>query len=118
MQIIAREVELQTMRRSAPKNTNSNTSKSTQPFQKPKPQNHLQKLNTKGVASKARTKDLVRIEFICFLFFRSLLCLIATWISNEEKYIHKSWNMLMTESNKKLKTFQFALEILNFNFVR
>lgn len=59
MQIIAREVELQTMRRSAPKNDTNNTSKPNKVPQKPKPQNHLQKLHTKNVVSVARTKDLV-----------------------------------------------------------
>lgn len=56
MQIIAREVELQTMRRSAPKNGAANDTKAKA---KPKPQNHLQRLNTKGVNSTAKTKDLV-----------------------------------------------------------
>lgn len=58
MQIIAREVEIQTMRRSAPKNDTNNTSKSNKLPLKPKPQNHLQKLHTKNV-SVGRTKDLV-----------------------------------------------------------
>lgn len=106
MQIIAREVELQTMRRSAPKNTNPNTNTSKPNVsQKPKPQNHLQKLNTKGVAPKARTKDLVCIEFSYFSFYNS------TWHANEK--IHKSCIMIMT----KLKIIHFALEIMNFNFV-
>lgn len=65
MQIIAREVELETMRRSAPKQ-NSNkatitTTTSKQAIVKPKPQNHLQRLNMKGV--KAKTKDTVCIHF-------------------------------------------------------
>lgn len=59
MQIIAREVELQTMRRSAPKNGAENSSTSKRAPQKPKPQNHLQKLNTKGINTGMKTKDLV-----------------------------------------------------------
>lgn len=63
MQIIAREVELQTMRRSAPKNGDENATKPKKAVQKPKPQNHLQRLNTKG--GVAKTKDLV-----CFVVVR------------------------------------------------
>lgn len=66
MQIIAREVELQTMRRSAPKNSDNNpTTKTTKALQKPKPQNHLQRLNLKSAVAK--TKDLVR--FVVIIFF-------------------------------------------------
>lgn len=71
MQIIAREVEIQTMRRSAPKNaTANNNTKSNKPEQraKPKPQNHLQRLNTKGTSSGIKTKDLV-----CLISFLSLI---------------------------------------------
>lgn len=60
MQIIAREVELQTMRRSAPKNSTENPTKANKTVQKPKPQNHLQRLNAKGGNGIAKTKDLVR----------------------------------------------------------
>lgn len=70
MQIIAREVELQTMRRSAPKDsTDNNATKTNKTVQKPKPQNHLQRLNTKGAVAK--TKDLVRfiIFIVCFHHF-------------------------------------------------
>lgn len=59
MQIIAREVELQTMRQSAPKNGVENTTKAKNPIQKPKPQNHLQRLNMKSGGATAKTKDLV-----------------------------------------------------------
>lgn len=62
MQIIAREVELQTMRRSAPKDSTDNATKTNKTLQKPKPQNHLQRLNTKGAVAK--TKDLVRFVII------------------------------------------------------
>lgn len=59
MQIIAREVELHTMRRSAPKNAIENATTAKKPLPKPKPQNHLQRLNTKGGGAVAKTKDLV-----------------------------------------------------------
>lgn len=69
MQIIAREVELQTMRRSAPKNSTDNATKTKKAVQKPKPQNHLQRLNMKSAVAK--TKDLVRfvIFIVCFNHF-------------------------------------------------
>lgn len=70
MQIIAREVELQTMRRSAPKNTSDeNATKPKKPVHKSKPQNHLQRLNTKGSGggAVAKTKDLV-----CFVVVRKI----------------------------------------------
>lgn len=74
MQIIAREVELETMRRSAPKQSganNNNNNKATTSKQapnnnknaqisKPKPQNHLQWLNTKGITN-TKPKDVVRV---------------------------------------------------------
>ncbi|XP_031619161.1 chromosome transmission fidelity protein 18 homolog [Contarinia nasturtii] len=64
MQIIAREVELQTMRRSAPKDGGVNTTKSNKaPLSKPKPQNHLQKLNTKSVNMRMKMKELVTKDF-------------------------------------------------------
>lgn len=67
MQIIAREVELQTMRRSAPKNATANATNSNKALQKPKPQNHLQRLNMKSVNTK--TKDLVWNFIYLFLNF-------------------------------------------------
>lgn len=67
MQIIAREVELETMRRSAPKQDGAKATTSKQApnnnrnayISKPKPQNHLQWLNTKGVTTKTKPKDTV-----------------------------------------------------------
>lgn len=59
MQIIAREVELEAMRRSVPIESTQNPSKPKKPLQPPKPQNHLQKLTTKSVNVGAKTKDLV-----------------------------------------------------------
>lgn len=71
MQIIAREVELETMRRSAPKqgDANKGTTSKQAPnnnnrnaqYAKPKPQNHLQWMNTKRVTTKTKPKDTVRI---------------------------------------------------------
>lgn len=72
MQIIAREVELQTMRRSTPKNTAANPSIPNKAPQKPKPQNHLQRLNMKS-AAKTKTKDLVRY-FLSFSNRWELFC--------------------------------------------
>ena len=72
MQIIAREVELQTMRRSAPKNNAANPSKPNKAPQKPKPQNHLQRLNTKSTGG-TKTKDLVRY-FLSFSNRWELFC--------------------------------------------
>lgn len=69
MQIIAREVELETMRRSAPKQNASQattTAAATTSKQKPKPQNHLQRLNTKGTNPKTKTKDVVGGFFFFF----------------------------------------------------
>lgn len=86
MQIIAREVEIQTMRRSAPKNaTANNNTKSNKPEQraKPKPQNHLQRLNTKG--SGMKTKDLV-----CLISFLSLIAKKKTVKKNEHWRVLKS----------------------------
>lgn len=60
MQIIAREVELEVMRRSVPIQGSQNLSKPKKPLEKSKPQNHLQKLPTKTVNYNSnRTKDLV-----------------------------------------------------------
>lgn len=70
MQIIAREVELQTMRRSAPKNGDNNAAtKANKTLQKPKPQNHLQRLNTKSGNAVVKTKDLVCVLIICIDHF-------------------------------------------------
>lgn len=86
-QIIAREVELQTMRRSAPKNGGATAaaaapSKSNKVVQRPKPQNHLQKLSTKGVNTVTKTKDLVCMSFnlrsmLSFMFSMLLFCPFA-----------------------------------------
>ena len=70
MQIIAREVELQTMRRSAPKNADDNATKPNKSKQKPKPQNHLQRLNMKNPVAK--TKDLVCFVVNLSLFARKI----------------------------------------------
>lgn len=94
MQIIAREVELQTMRRSAPKNANSNTPKQNQAPQKPKPQNHLQRLNTRGTGA-ARTKDLVCFDLSPIYSCFHLKC-------KQGKY-NKSCYMIMTALNFEKK---------------
>lgn len=69
MQIIAREVELETMRRSAPKQGDANKATTSKQalnnnrnaqISKPKPQNHLQWMNTK-VTTKTKPKDTVSI---------------------------------------------------------
>lgn len=73
MQIIAREVELEAMRRSVPIQSTQNPSKPKKAPQQPsKPQNHLQKLITKSVNVRAKTKDLV-----CCSHFHSILCSVC-----------------------------------------
>lgn len=71
MQIIAREVEIQTMRRSAPKNSDENAPKANinKALQKPKPQNQLQRLNTKAGSSIAKMKDLVCAQYFFSVTF-------------------------------------------------
>lgn len=56
MQIIAREVELEVMRRATPTQGPQNPAKKPPA---PKPQNHLQKLTTRSINPARRTKDLV-----------------------------------------------------------
>lgn len=62
MQIIAREVELEVMRRATPTQGPQNPvpmKKPAQPIQKP--QNHLQRLPSKSINLLMKTKDLVCI---------------------------------------------------------
>lgn len=87
MQIIAREVELQTMRRSAPKNSNENGTKTNKAVQKPKPQNHLQRLNTKSGNVVAKTKDLVRFVIKIIIFFHHFLLEKSRECDDKEKNV-------------------------------
>lgn len=67
MQIIAREIELEVMRRSAPKQDadNSKRKQLQKAITKPKPQNHLQRLTT---WKAPKSKDLVCFFFILYIF--------------------------------------------------
>lgn len=85
MQIIAREVELEVMRRATPMQGPLNPAQPKKPEQaQQKPQNHLQKLATKSINLKNRTKDLVCICHLHFSHSNLFLCIWWKHIYNSQ----------------------------------
>lgn len=85
MQIIAREVELEVMRRATPMQGPLNPVQPKKPAHQ-KPQNHLQKLATTSINLKNRTKDLVCICHLHFLHSNLFLYGGNTFIIHNDGY--------------------------------